>query len=80
MRSHCMKRMRERGIDALDLQRILKNAVVVRDGYRRNGEWRYRVMERSGNAPPRRKNIEVVVVIMSEVLVHAQTTYRKRKG
>jgi hypothetical protein len=79
-RTHCLKRMKTRQLDALDIMRILRNAVVVCDAYKRAGEWRYRVRERPGNAPPWRQDIEVVVIIASEDQVQGHTVYRRRKG
>ena len=77
-RGHCLMRMRQRGIDALDVVRILKNAVMVSQAYKRDGEWRYRVVERPGNAPPERRDVNVVVVILDESRLHAHTVYRLR--
>ena len=51
-REHCLRRMLQRGIDALDLVRLLRSAEMTCQPYRRGGEWRYRVRERAGNAPP----------------------------
>ena len=78
-RSHCLERMRSRRLDALDIVRVLRSAEMVCDPYRRNGEWRYRVRERPGNAPPWRLGIEVVAVIEDEDQVEAHTVYRRRK-
>lgn len=47
-RDHCLEQMVKRGIDALDIIRILRNPSMVRPAYPRNGEWRYRVQERPG--------------------------------
>lgn len=77
-RSHCLTRMRQRGLDALDIGRMLKNPVMVGPAYKRNGEWRYRVIERAGNAPPERRGVNVVVVIVSEDRLRAHTVYRRR--
>jgi len=77
-RSHCLTRMRQRGLDALDIIRILRNPEMVCMPYMRNGEWRYRVVERAGNAPPGRRGVNVVVVIMSEDRLRAHTVYRRR--
>jgi len=79
-RGHCLERMKARRLDALDIVRVLRSAVMVCDAYRRSGEWRYRVRERPGNAPPWRQNIEVVVVIEAEDQVQGHTIYRRRKG
>jgi S-adenosylmethionine/arginine decarboxylase-like enzyme len=68
--------MAERGIDALDITRLLKNAELMCPAYRRNGEWRYRVHERPGNASPERKGVAVVVVVVSEDHVACHTVYR----
>lgn len=77
-RSHCRERMMQRGLDALDIARILRNPVMVGPAYKRGGEWRYRVTERSGNAPPERRGVQVVVVIVVEGHLQAHTVYRKR--
>jgi hypothetical protein len=79
-RSHCWKRMGDRGIDALDITRLLRNADVMGAAYKRNGEWRYRVRERPGNAPSDRKNLRVVVVVVTQDCVSCQTVYRGRDG
>ena len=77
-RRHCLQRMRQRGFDALDIVRILRSAVMVGPAYVRNGEWRYRVIERPGNAPPAQRDVNVVVVILCEDRLQAHTLYRKR--
>lgn len=77
-RRHCRERMLQRNVDALDILRLLRNAELVRDAYRREGEWRYRVRERPGNAPSWRADMEVVVVIVSEEQLQALTVYRRR--
>ena len=79
-RSHCWQRMADRGIDALDITRLLRNADVLGAAYRRNGEWRYRVRERPGNAPSERKDLRVVVVVVTQERVSCQTVYRGRNG
>ena len=40
LRSHCRHRMRQRGLDALDIVRMLRNAEMVGPAYKREGEWR----------------------------------------
>jgi hypothetical protein len=80
LRSHCRDRMRQWGLDALDIQRILRNAVVQVPAYKRNNEWRYRVAERPGNAPEARRNVQAVVVILTEDGLQVHTVYRKREG
>ncbi len=77
-RSHCLTRMKQRGLDALDIVRMLRNPEMVCPPYVRNGEWRYRVVERAGNAPPHRRGVNVVVVIVSEDRLQAHTVYRRR--
>ncbi len=79
-RSHCRDRMRQRGLDALDIVRVLRNAVLAAPAYKRNGEWRYRVRERPGNAPVERRGINVVVVVVRDDHLHAHTVYRTRRG
>ena len=78
-RSHCWKRMAQRGIDALDMVRLLRNSEVIGAAYKRSGEWRYRVRERPGNAPPERRNLVVVVVVETDGLVSCHTVYRDRR-
>jgi hypothetical protein len=78
-RSHCWRRMAERRIDALDVARLLRNAELVCPAYRRSGEWRYRVRERPGNAPPERRDLAVIVVVIREDRVACQTVYRGRR-
>jgi hypothetical protein len=65
-------------VGALDVVRLLRNAELVRDAYRREGEWRYRVRERPGNAPSWRVDLEVVLVIVSDEQLQAHTVYRRR--
>jgi hypothetical protein len=77
-RRHCRERMAQRDIDALDVVRLLRNVEMVRDAYRREGEWRYRVRERPGNALPWRADVELVVVIVSEEHLQCHTVYRRR--
>jgi len=77
-RSHCLTRMKQRGLDALDIERMLRNPEMVCAAYQRNGEWRYRVVERAGNAPPERRGVNVVVVIVTEDRLRAHTVYRRR--
>jgi hypothetical protein len=77
-RRHCRERMFQREIDALDVVRLLRNAEMVRDAYQREGEWRYRVRERPGNAPSWRADLEVVVAIVSDDQLQALTVYRRR--
>ena len=77
-RSHCWKRMRQWGLDALEIVRILRNPEMTGPAYKRRGEWRYRVTERTGNAQPERRGVHVVVVIVREDHLHAHTVYRKR--
>ena len=77
-RSCCLMRMRQRRLDALDIIRILRNAEMTGPAYKRRGEWRYRVTERGGTAPPERRGVHVVVVIVREDHLHAHTVYRKR--
>jgi len=79
-RSHCWERMVQRDVDALDVVRLLRNGEVIGTAYRRNGEWRYRVRERVGNAPEDRKRVRVVVVVVTEHRVSCQTVYRDRDG
>lgn len=78
-RSHCRERMRQRGLDALDIVRMLRNPQMACPAYKRGGEWRYRVKERAGNAPPKRRGIFVVVVIVTEDHLQAHTVYRRRE-
>lgn len=54
--------MAERRVDALDVERILKSAVIERPGYKRNHEWRYRVAGRFGVA----SGIVAIVVVITE--------------
>jgi hypothetical protein len=77
-RSHCWTRMAERLIDALDIVRLLRNGEMIESAYKRNGEWRYRFRERPGNAPLDRRNLKVVVVVVSENRVSCHTVYRDR--
>ncbi len=72
--------MAARGIDALDITRLLRNAEVLGPAYKRSGEWRYRVRERPGNAPPERKGLQVVVVVVTQNRVSCHTVYRRRNG
>ena len=71
--------MAERGIDALDITRLLRNAELACPAYRRSGEWRYRVRERPGNAPPERRELAVVVVVLTVDRVACHTVYRGRR-
>lgn len=75
-RSHCLEQMEKRGFDALDIVRMLRNPVLVCPAYKRNGEWRYKVMERPGNAPPERRGVHVVVVVIAEDRLQAHTVFR----
>jgi hypothetical protein len=70
--------MAQRRIDALDVVRVLRSGEVAGSAYRRHGEWRYRVRERPGNAPSERRNLRVVVVVLSEQRIACQTVYRER--
>jgi hypothetical protein len=79
-RSHCWERMAQRHVDPLDVVRLLRSGEVIGIAYRRNGEWRYRVRERTGNAPADRKRLRVVVVVVTEHRVSCQTVYRDREG
>ncbi len=79
-RSYCLMRMKQRGFDALDIVRILRNAEMIGPAYKRDDEWRYRVVERSGNAPPERRGVNVVVIIVSDDRLQAHTVYRQRRG
>jgi hypothetical protein len=79
-RSHCWERMAQRGIDALDVTRLLRSGEVLGAAYKRNDEWRYRVRERAGNAPSERKDLRVVVVVVTQDRVSCQTVYRVRNG
>ncbi len=72
--------MAQRHVDALDVVRLLRSGEVIGVAYRRNGEWRYRVRERPGNAPSERKRLRVVVVVVTEARVSCQTVYRDRDG
>lgn len=76
-RAYCRKRMAQRRFDDLDVVRVLRNAKLVGSAYRRGGEWRYRVRERPGNAPPERQDVHVVVVIDTDVHLFGQTVYRR---
>lgn len=76
-RSYCRMRMKQRRLDALDIVRMLRNPEMAGPAYERSGEWRYRVTERSGNAPPGRRGVHVVVVIVRDDHLHVQTVYRK---
>ena len=78
-RDHCLNRMKQRTIDALDFTRVLRNAVMVSQPYVRNGEWRYRIQERHGNSPPERRDIEIVVVVESDTQLQGHTVYRRRR-
>ena len=71
--------MAQRQIDALDIVRLLRNGEVIGGAYKRNEEWRYRVRERAGNAPKERKDLNVVVVVVTEQRVSCQTVYRDRE-
>ena len=75
-RRHCLEQMEKRGFDAVDIIKMLRNSVLVRPAYARNGEWRYRVTERSGNAPPERRGVHVVVVVITEDRLQVHTVYR----
>ena len=77
-RSHGLARMRQRGLDALDIVRMLRSPEMTGPAYKRNDEWRYKVVERAGNAPPGRRGVHVVVVIVREDHLHVQTVYRKQ--
>ena len=77
-RSYCLNRMLQRGLDAVDIVRVLRNPKMVCPAYLRNGEWRYRVVERAGNAPPERRGVNVVVVILGDDRLRAHTVYRQR--
>jgi len=77
-RSHCLIRMKQRRLDALDIVRMLRNPKLAGPAYKRKGEWRYRVTERAGNAPPERRGVQVVVVIVLEDHLHVHTVYRRR--
>lgn len=57
LRSHCRTRMKQRRLDALDIVRMLRNPKMAGPPYKRKGEWRYRVMERAGNAPTERRGV-----------------------
>ncbi len=78
LRSHCQMRMKQRGLDALDITRILRNAEMFEPAYKRNGEWRYRVTERPGNAPPDRRGVHVVVVIVRDDHLQVHTVYKTK--
>jgi len=77
-RSHCLEQMEKRGFDAVDIVKMLRNPSLVCPAYRREGEWRYKVMERPGNAPPPRRGIHVVVVIITEERLQAHTVFKPR--
>jgi hypothetical protein len=66
-RAHCLGRMRQRRVDALDVVRILRNAELQRPAYKRDEEWRYAVVGRG---------LVIVVVLESETLLWAHTVYR----
>jgi hypothetical protein len=78
LRSHCHQRMKQWGLDALDIVKMLCNAEMVVPAYKRNGERRCRVTDRAGNAPSERRGVHVVVVIVPEDHLQAHTVYRKR--
>ena len=77
-RSHCLEQMEKRRFDALDIIRMLRHAKLVCPAYQRSGEWRYKVTEQPGNAPPERRGVHVVVVIITEDRLQAHTVYRPR--
>lgn len=77
-RSHCLEQMEKRGFDALDIVRMLRHAKLVCPAYQRSGEWRYKGVEQRGNAPPERRGVHVVVVILTEDRLQAHTVYRPR--
>jgi len=63
-------RMRQRRLDALDIVRVLRNAVLVKPAYKRHDEWRYQVQGRG---------LMVIVAIESETKVWVQNAYQPRK-
>jgi hypothetical protein len=77
-RSHCLEQMEKRSLDALDIIRTLRRAKLVCPAYQRSGEWRYKVAEQPGNAPPERQGVHVVVVILTEDRLQAHTVHRPR--
>jgi hypothetical protein len=78
-RPHCWERMRKWHVDASDVVRLMRNVEMIGSAYRRSGEWRYKVRERLGNAPPERKDIVLVLVVDDEGQVWGLTVYRGRR-
>ncbi len=71
-RSYCRMRMGQRRVDALDVERILKNATLERPAYKRNDEWRYRVAGRFGVA----SGIVAIVVVITEDRIEVHNVLR----
>ena len=68
-RGYAVMRMRQRRLDALDVVRVLRNAVQAKPAYRRNDEWRYQISGRG---------LMIIVVIESEEKVWVHNAYKPR--
>ena len=68
--------MAERRVDALDVERILKSAVIERPAYKRNEEWRYRVAGRFGVA----SGIVAIVVVITEDRIEIHNVLRQGRS